>query len=133
MMKRVLTLVILGSVGSCNGHDDVITEKSPFVEIIVPTPKDGATGVVERSKSVAAANGMRFQYSVEHFYDGEYSVRLLRRDLNIAAENVLRGESSIVRAYSRSEPTSDQRKIVSDYLCSVMRRGCKPIGVMGST
>lgn len=123
-MKRILIIAIIAFMTSCNRHDDVITDKSPFAEILVQTPPDGGVGIVRRSKAFAQANGMRFQYSFEHLSTGEYSVRLLRRDFNIAAENVLRDRSSIVRAYSRGEPDSHQRALAKNYLCTVMQYQC---------
>lgn len=129
-MKRILLTVIAAFACSCERQDDAITEKSPFREVIVETPSDGAVGVVRRSKSFAEANGMRFQHSFEHFSEGEYSVLMLRPDLNIATENVLRGQNSVVSAYARNEPSSDHRTTVENYLCGVMRHGCKSDGAL---
>ena len=55
-MKRTLVIAIALLVGSCDRHDDVITEKSPFLEIVVGTPSDGGVGVVNRSREFAHAN-----------------------------------------------------------------------------
>lgn len=123
-MKLVLLIAIMAFIASCDRRDDVIIDKSPFIEVLVPTPPDGGVGVVNRSKKFAQQNGMRFQYSFQHFSDGEYSVRLLRRDFNIATDNVLRDRKTIVNAYSRSEPTEAQRQLASEYLCTVMLHRC---------
>ena len=94
------------------------------MEMVVETPADGGVGVARRSREFAYHTGMRLQYSFEHFSRGEYSARLLRPDFNIAADNVLRGPKSIVYFYSRGEPSSQQRELAKEYLCTVMRTGC---------
>ena len=122
---RVTIAVLAASVSvSCGRHSDVITETSPFMTVLVATPPDGEAGIKRRAEQFASTHGMRFLYSDQHFSPGEYSVRLLRPDFNIAAENVLRGHQSIVRAYVRREPSAEHREKADEFLCKAMRHGC---------
>lgn len=126
-MRQVFLIGLVTLLTSCDRQNDVITEKSPFMEVLVETPPDGGVGVAKRSSEFARKNEMKFKYSFEHFSNEEYSVRLLRPDFNVAVDNVLRGKKSVVSMYSRHEPNNSQRKLAKEYLCSVMRHGCGSI------
>src|SRR5215213_7289533 len=122
---RVTIAVLFASVSaSCERRSDVITETSPFMTVLVATPADGGAGLKRRADQFASTHGMRMVYSEEQFSPGEYSVLLSRPDLNIAAENVLRGRHSVVRAYARQEASSEHHELAGEFLCKVMLHGC---------
>ena len=123
-MKKILITIGILVIGSCNHNDDVITEKSPFLEIKVRTPSDGGKGVVRRSCDFAKTHSMRCRFSFEHLSKGEYSVRLIRYDLNIAVDNVRQGQNSIVSMYSRKAPDTGQHELAKEYVCRVMNYNC---------
>lgn len=119
-----MAVLVASVTASCERRSDVITETSPFMTVLVSTPPDGGAGIKRRAEQFASRHGMRILYSEEHFSPGEYSVRLLRPDLNIAADNVLRGNQSVVRAYVRGEPSTEHREQTDEFLCKVMLHGC---------
>lgn len=119
----VMSVIAVTSLG-CERHSDVITETSPFLTVIVSTPADGGAGIQRRAEQFASGYGMRILYSDQHFSPGEYSVRLLRPDFNIAADNVLRDKQSVVSVYANRQPTAEHRNEANEYLCQVMLHGC---------
>jgi hypothetical protein len=119
-----MAVLVASSSASCERRSDVITETSPFLTVLISTPPDGEVGISRRAGQFASSHEMRMLYSEEHLSPGEYSVRLLRPDLNIAADNVLRGQQSVVNAFVRGQPSAEHRKETSEYLCKVMLHGC---------
>ena len=122
--KVAATVIVAVASASCDRGRDVINDSDPFLQVVVSTPADGGPGIEQRAKRFASAQSMRMEYSSEHFAPGEYSVRLVRPDLNIAAENVTRGRQSVVRAYARGQPTPAGRNEAKQFLCKVMLHGC---------
>lgn len=123
-LPLALISVSLALCVACHRKSDFITETSPFVEIMVPTRTDGKAAIRGRAEPFAKRHGMKVHFVPDHFEPHEFSLSLTRADLNIVAENVLRGSRSNVSAYARSAPTSSQLAEVDAYLCEVMRHGC---------
>ena len=113
------------TAASCNRKSDFITETSPFLSVYVPTPSGGHKATAERANEFARRHGMKLHYVPGHFQPTEFTISVVRRDLNIVTGNVLLGERTLVTAYTRLAPTNEQRALVDEFLCSVMMHGCE--------
>ncbi|MBA3511941.1 hypothetical protein [Sphingomonas sp.] len=119
-----MAILVASVSASCERRSDVIYETSPFMTVLVATPPYGGAGIKRRAENFASSHEMRTLYSEEHFSPGEFSLLISRPDLNIAAENVLRGQQSIVRAYVRGEPSAQHREQADEFLCKAMLHDC---------
>jgi len=119
-MKLFLFAATL-ALAACGSDPEVILETDPFLTAQIPNPPDGAAGILKRSEDFARRNGMKMEHSTSHFEAGEYSALLKRIDLNIVVANVGRGQTTILTAYARNNPTDGQRRLVRNYECAVFR------------
>jgi hypothetical protein len=110
-LSVAMAVVTLGASASCDRNSDAITATSPFLSVVVTTPADGGSGIRRRAENFASHHRMRMVYSDEHLSSGEYSVRLLRPDFNIASDNVLQdGKSLVMLMFVGSRPRSSAKK-----------------------
>lgn len=110
---------------SCNRKSDFITETSPFFSEYVLTPPGGHKATAERAQEFARRHGMILHYVPGHFQPTEFSISVVRRDLNIVTGNVLLGERTLVTAYTQESPTNGQRALLDEFMCSVMMHECE--------
>ena len=108
----------------CEQRSNFITETDPFVTVYVSTPAGGTSVLVERAKQFAATHDLQVVVVDGHFEATEYSLSLVRPDLNILANNVGKGSRTVVAAYAVGAPSDNHRRAISDYLCAVMLHGC---------
>jgi hypothetical protein len=124
-VTRVLPLLSLALCVACDRRsDEFIYDTQPFFEVRVRTPPDGKIAIAERGKRFAKGHRLAVHFVPDHFEEQEYTLSLVRRDLNIVAGNVLSGATTYVTATSRGGTTGAQRAEVNAYLCEVMQHGC---------
>ena len=120
----LLTIASLVVCAACERKSDRITETSSFAVVQVTTPPDGKAAIASRARQFAHQHGLKVLFVPDHFTPQEYSLTLIRADLNIAANNVQKSSQSTVRDYGRSAPTSAQSAEVDAYLCELMLHRC---------
>jgi hypothetical protein len=131
-MRRLILPVIMAAAGvfatSCERKSDFITNTSPFLSEYVATPPGNHYATAERARSFALRHQMKVHYVPGHFEPNEFSISLTRDDLNIVTDNVLLGDRTLVNAYALGKPSSKQREVVDEFMCSVMMHDCPDHG-----
>ena len=117
ILKVFIPIVVLLLTGCDNSDNYPIFDKDPFLTVYIHGPPDGYKGIISRSIEFAKTRGLEIEYSTSHFRPNEYSAFIQGVDTNIFVANVGRDNVTMLTAYSRSNPTSAQRRLVSDYQC----------------
>ena len=120
----LVSILVIFVIGCHRSDDDVIHEKDPFFVEQITTPDVSKKILVDLSQEFAKRHGMRVEHSFSHFKDSEYSVILIRDDINIVSSNVGRGRNSLITAYSKHSELADRirySEIIDQYKCDVFQ------------